>query len=243
MATIEAIRPGMVLEELPGFVSEFPEIASDERWFVGPVTEPNERSPLPVIKAMPGKVLITSTEIDQAEETMVDKLAEIAPEKLCMIGVAKGALPLLKELGDKLRKKDPRYLEENIGKVITASSYGNGIESSGRVVTTGDPGDLKGKYVKVVEDIIDTGTTMRHLRYDLLRREPLAVEVVSLLLKEGTLMVEQSDLGENMIVGFRVPNLFVVGHGIDWAQLFRGERDIIGLDPQRAIDIPERSAA
>jgi len=82
--------------------------------------------------------------------------------------------------------------------------------------------DLQGRDVLVVEDIVDSGLTLNYLRKNLQARHPASVEVCALLVKEGAQRVEP-DL---RYVGFRVPDAFVIGYGLDVAERYRNLRDI-----------------
>ena len=101
---------------------------------------------------------------------------------------------------------------------MSASSYGNDTKSSGVVRITRDIEEsIKGKNVLIVEDIIDTGRTLKYLIELLGDREPKSIKLCSLLDKPDRRVVEiQGDY-----VGFEVPDEFVVGYGLDYAQKYR----------------------
>ncbi len=101
---------------------------------------------------------------------------------------------------------------------LSVASYGDGLTSSGAVAINGDIDlPLKGKNVIVVEDIIDTGRTLGFLRNMLAKREPKSIKVCTLLDKIGTRTAQV----EADYVGFEVPDKFVVGFGMDYAQRYR----------------------
>jgi hypoxanthine phosphoribosyltransferase len=106
---------------------------------------------------------------------------------------------------------------------MAVSSYGSATKTSGvvRIVKDLDI-DLQGRDVLVVEDIVDSGLTLNYLRKNLRARNPASVEVCALLVKEGAQRVEP-DL---RYVGFRVPDVFVIGYGLDVAERYRNLSDI-----------------
>ena len=241
MATIEAIRSGMVLDALPGYVGEVPMIGSDERWFVGPGTTVNPEKSLPDFMAMPGRLLYDVSEINRALESIAQTITDqISPKDLCIVALAKGALKIREELLPKVRDRNLAYPVERLTRTITASSYHASTKSNGDVKREGTPGDVKGKTVIILDDILDTGKTVNAVREDLMDQGAKAVRCATLLTKAGALEVDIADLGEEPINGITIPNLFVVGHGIDWAEQFRELDEIVGLDPQRIVRIIQK---
>jgi hypoxanthine phosphoribosyltransferase len=101
---------------------------------------------------------------------------------------------------------------------MAVSSYGSATKTSGivRIVKDLDT-DLEGRHVLIVEDIVDSGLTLRYLRRNLEVRNPASLEVCALLVKEG-LQREDPDL---KYVGFRIPPDFVIGYGLDVAEKYR----------------------
>lgn len=101
---------------------------------------------------------------------------------------------------------------------MTASSYGSTMESSHDVKINKDlDGDIKGRHVLIVEDIIDTGYTLHKIKQILALREPASLKICTLLDKPSRREIQV------VIdwVGFTIPNEFVVGYGIDYAQYYR----------------------
>ncbi len=130
---------------------------------------------------------------------------------LVMVGVLKGAFVFLADL---VREVD-LPLEVDF---VAVSSYGADTVTSGvvRIIKDVDL-DISGRHVLLVEDIVDTGLTLRYLM-DLLRaREPASLEVCALLNKPAARKVEV----EVKYCGFEIPPLFVVGYGLDCAERFR----------------------
>lgn len=101
---------------------------------------------------------------------------------------------------------------------MAVSSYGSSTKSSGVVRILKDlDEDIEGRDVLVVEDILDTGLTLKYLLRNLASRKPNSLEVVTLLSKEGKQQVPI----ECAYVGFTVPDEFVVGYGLDYAERYR----------------------
>lgn len=101
---------------------------------------------------------------------------------------------------------------------MSVSSYGNGTESSGRIKIMKDLDDpIKDKNVLVIEDIIDSGHTLSHLLSFLKVREPKSLKLCTLLDKPDRRVVEV----DVDYVGKQIPDLFVVGYGLDYAQKYR----------------------
>jgi hypoxanthine phosphoribosyltransferase len=111
---------------------------------------------------------------------------------------------------------------------MAVSSYGSGTKSSGVVRILKDlDTDIAGRHVLVVEDIIDTGLTLSWLIANLRSRGPASVEIATLLRKPEA---QQMDV-DVRYVGFDIPNAFVVGYGLDYAERYRNLRCIGTLSP------------
>lgn len=101
---------------------------------------------------------------------------------------------------------------------MAVSSYGSSTKSSGVVRILKDLDEqIEGRHVLVVEDILDTGLTLKYLLKNLASRKPASLEVVTLLSKEGKQRVPISC----KYIGFSVPDAFVVGYGLDFAERYR----------------------
>ena len=136
---------------------------------------------------------------------------DYAGKKLHMVCVLKGACVFL---SDMMRHVDLPLSIDFIG----ISSYGSSSKSSGEVRITKDlDKSLEGKDVLVVEDIIDTGLTLHYLVNNFLSREVSSLEVAALLDKPERHEVEVSA----KYIGFSIPNHFVVGYGLDFAEIYR----------------------
>lgn len=113
---------------------------------------------------------------------------------------------------------------------MVISSYGSGTTSSGEVKLIKYLSEgIKGKNVIVVEDIVDTGLTLSNLKAILAAREPASVKICTLLDKPSRRTV---DLTPDY-VGFTIPNEFVVGYGLDWAERYRQLKNICTIDTSK----------
>lgn len=148
--------------------------------------------------------------------------ADYAGKDLMLVGILKGAILFL---GDLARQLD-MPLEMDF---MAVSSYGNTTESSGVVRILKDlDAPIAGKHVLIVEDIIDSGLTLEYLLELLLRRHPASVRVCALLNKTK---VPEKAL-QLAYVGFRIPDRFVVGYGLDYAQKYRNLPYVGVLKPE-----------
>lgn len=112
---------------------------------------------------------------------------------------------------------------------IATSSYGVDTQSSGEVRLTKDLSTpIEGRNVIIVEDIIDSGLTLKYLKKMFEARNPKSVKICSLLDKpEG----RRTDI-EGDYIGFGIPNAFVVGYGLDYAERYRNLPEVCVLDPR-----------
>lgn len=134
-----------------------------------------------------------------------------AGEELVLVGVLKGAGIVMADLARALRT--PVTLE-----YMAVSSYGSGTSSSGVVRILKDlDKDITGRDVLLVEDIIDSGLTLSWLMRNLRSRNPASLEVMAMLRKPEAIQVEVPV----RYMGFEIPNTFVVGYGLDYAQRYR----------------------
>jgi hypoxanthine phosphoribosyltransferase len=111
---------------------------------------------------------------------------------------------------------------------LTASSYGSATSSSGVVRLVSDVDvPLAGSDILVVEDIVESGLTLQYLMRELAAREPASLEACSLLLKPSRDCARE----EPRYFGFRIPDRFVVGYGLDYVQRYRNLPYIAELNP------------
>lgn len=158
------------------------------------------------------EVIITKEEIAKKCEEIGAHLTETYKEKFpLVIGVLKGATPFMADL--------VRYIDTHLEMdFMDVSSYGSGTRSSGEVKIIKDlDAKVEGRDLIIVEDIIDSGLTLSYL-VDLFKyRKAKSVKIVTLLDKpEGRTAKIKAD-----IIGFEVPNEFVVGYGLDYNERYR----------------------
>lgn len=159
-------------------------------------------------------VLITEEQIRQRTgelaESVADRYRDI-DEDLVLIGVLKGAVMFMTDFARAL--PIPAQLE-----FMAVSSYGSATSSSGVVRILKDlDRDIEGRDVLIVEDIIDSGLTLSWLMRNLATRSPRTLEVCTLLRKPEAVR-SPVDVAH---IGFDIPNEFVVGYGLDYAERYR----------------------
>jgi hypoxanthine phosphoribosyltransferase len=170
------------------------------------------------------------SEILLTEEQIHDKLAELARRietdyagtTPLLVGVLRGAVMVMADLARELTI--PIEMDW-----MAVSSYGSGTQSSGVVRILKDlDTDLHGRRVIIVEDIIDSGLTLSWLLENLRVRGAESVEICALLRKPEAAKVDVTVKYE----GFQIPNAFVVGYGLDFAERYRNLRGIAVLAPR-----------
>ena len=168
------------------------------------------------------KVLLT-------EDQLLTRIGELAEDiwrdyqgkDVLLVGVLKGAVLVMADLMRALPGSVPMDW-------MAVSSYGSGTKSSGvvRIIKDLDT-DITDRHVLIVEDIIDSGLTLSWIRSNLLSRGPASVEICALLRKPEVAKVEI----DVKYVGFDIPNEFVVGYGLDYAEQYRNLRVVGTLNP------------
>jgi hypoxanthine phosphoribosyltransferase len=159
-----------------------------------------------------GEVLVPAEELQRRiRELGVEISRDYADRDLIMIGVLKGAILFLADLMRELTV--PCEVD-----FMAVSSYGSATDSSGVVRILKDlDSSIEGRNVLIVEDIIDSGLTLQYLLRNLRARNPASVEVCALLTKPDRRRVELPI----RYVGFEIPNRYVIGYGLDYAQRYR----------------------
>ncbi len=159
-----------------------------------------------------GKILISSEEIDKRISELADKInAEYKDStSLVIIGILKGSFVFL---GDLIKKINVPVTVD----FIKVSSY-EGTSSTGKIKLNAPvSGDIKGKDVILVEDIVDTGLTVSYLNDYLKKKQVHSVKVCTLLSKPGSRKVHVNVDYE----GFKIGNEFIVGYGLDYNGMYR----------------------
>jgi hypoxanthine phosphoribosyltransferase len=168
------------------------------------------------------QVLISEGDIQAKLAEMGEKVAaDYRDRSLLLVGVLKGAFVVMADLA--------RHIDLPLQfDFMAVSSYGAATKTSGVVRILKDlDHDLRDRDVLVVEDIVDSGLTLKYLLKNLAGRKPATLEVAALLRKEG---IQQVDL-DVRYVGFDIPNEFVVGYGLDYAEKYRNLPFIGTLKP------------
>jgi hypoxanthine phosphoribosyltransferase len=167
------------------------------------------------------KVLLTHEQIAKKVAELGAQISrDFEGQSVVLIGVLKGATIFLADLARQI-KLDATF------DFIAVSSYGNSREQSGEVKLMKDVDhSMEGKNVILVEDILDTGLTLTYLQHQLWGRKPKSLKIAALLDKVSRrIQPIHADY-----VGFEIPDEFVVGYGLDFAERFRNLPDICILE-------------
>ena len=159
-----------------------------------------------------GEVMITEEEIlRRAREIGQQITEEYAGERIVLIGILRGAVVWMADL---MKRID---LDVEID-FMACSSYGASTRSSGVVkINKNLDSDIEGRHVIIVEDVVDSGITLKYLKQYLANRHPKSVRICALLDKPSG---RKTDLNADY-VGFTVDDLFIVGYGLDFNQKYR----------------------
>ena len=168
-------------------------------------------------------VLITREQIAAKVAEMGARItADFAGQSLVLIGVLKGATIFLADLARQI-KLDTTF------DFVAVSSYGNAHQQSGEVKMLKDvDGSVEGRNIILVEDILDTGLTLVYLMNVLRARRPKSLKVAALLDK----ISHRTHPIDADYVGFTIPDKFVVGYGLDFAEHYRNLADICVLESE-----------
>lgn len=167
------------------------------------------------------KVLLTREQIAKKVAELGERITQdFAGESLVLIGVLKGATIFLADLARQI-KLDVSF------DFIAVSSYGNSKQQSGEVKLMKDVDhSMEGKNIILVEDILDTGLTLTYLKNLLLGHQPKAVKIAALLDKVS----RRTQPIQGDYVGFEIPDEFVVGYGLDFAERYRNLPEVCILE-------------
>jgi hypoxanthine phosphoribosyltransferase len=177
------------------------------------------------------KILIRQSEISRRVQDLADQISrDYAGGEILMIGVLKGAFIFMADLVRAM--SIPCQMD-----FIRAASYGAGSESSGNIVITKDVElEIVGRDVLIIEDIVDTGLTLRHIVDTLKLRNPKSIKVCAFLDKRKRRKVPF----EADYVGFTMDDGFIVGYGLDFNEQDRFFPDVYvvsaGVDQKKEGD-------
>jgi len=175
--------------------------------------------------ALVPRVFLTAEQIQSRVREMGQQITADFPDgPIYLIAILKGAFMFLADLSRAIQT--PSRVE-----FMGISSYGRGKTTSGQVKVTKDLDvSIEGHHVLVVEDIVDSGVTLTYLMNVLKQRRPKSLHIATLLDKPER-RLRPVDVA---YVGFKIPDEFVVGYGLDFAEDYRNLRDICVLSEQQS---------
>lgn len=158
-------------------------------------------------------ILITKEQIEQRTKEIAEQISsDYNNQSVLIVCILRGATLFFADLVRHIS------LDELNFDFMAVSSYGSGVSSSGEVRIVQDiKNPIEGKNVILVEDIIDSGNTLSYIKRLLLNRKPKSLKICSLLDKPE----RREALIEGDYVGFKIPNAFVVGYGLDYNEKYR----------------------
>ena len=167
--------------------------------------------------ALVARVFLSTDQIQTRVREMGEQITKDYPDgPIYLVGILKGAFMFLADLSRAI--KTPSRIE-----FMGISSYGKGKTTSGQVKVTKDLDvTIEGHHVLVVEDIVDSGVTLTYLMNVLKQRRPKSLQIATLLDKPER-RLRPVDVA---YVGFKIPDEFVVGYGLDFAEDYRNLKDI-----------------
>ena len=159
------------------------------------------------------EILVTAEQLDQRLNEMAAQIdADYQGKEILIVGVLRGAVMVMADLSRKLHT--PLEMDW-----MAVSSYGSGTKSSGVVRILKDlDHDVNGRDVLIVEDILDSGLTLKYLMKNLESRKPASLEVAAFLWKD---VEDRVSAVTPKYVGTHCPDAFVVGYGLDYAERYR----------------------
>lgn len=158
------------------------------------------------------EVMIPEEKVNARISELAQQINEdYAGKELHLVVILKGSIFFACELAKKLTI--PVTLD-----FMSVSSYGDGMVSAGKITVKKElDEDIQGKNVLIVEDIVDSGNTLFHLKKLLISRDPKTIKIITLLDKPEKRVVDVT----TDYCGFVIPDKFVVGYGLDYAQKYR----------------------
>jgi hypoxanthine phosphoribosyltransferase len=169
------------------------------------------------------RILISSQQIQKRVQEMAAQIEGDYPEgPIYIVSILKGAFIFVADLVRALKRTSVRI------EFMAISSYGNQKTTSGQVKVTRDLDvNIEGQQVLIVEDIIDSGVTLSYLKRLLEQRHPKSLAIATLLDKPERRLAPV----DVKYIGFQIPDEFVVGYGLDYAEDYRNLGDIRVLTP------------
>jgi len=157
-------------------------------------------------------VMISEEKVDARICELAEQISkDYAGKELHLIIILKGSIFFACELAKRITV--PVTMD-----FMSVSSYGNGMVSAGQITVKKElDEDIEGKHVMIVEDIVDSGNTLFHLKRLLQGRNPASLKIITLLDKPDRRVAQV----ETDYCGFEIPDKFVVGYGLDYAQKYR----------------------
>ncbi len=170
-----------------------------------------------------GKILISEDEIRQRVSELAEQITrDYIGKKLLLVGILNGCVYFMTDLS-----REIKLLTEIDFMVV--SSYGDSTISSGNVKIVKDlKRNIEGLDVLIIEDIADTGLTLKHIKDILLQRNPNSVRICTLVNKPGR---RKADIDIDYI-GFDIPDEFIIGYGLDYAEKYRNLKNILVIKPE-----------
>ena len=167
------------------------------------------------------RVLISAEQIQTRVRELAEQIDADYPEgPLYLVSILKGAFIFVADLARALKKHSVRI------EFMAISSYGNQKSTSGQVKVTRDLDvNIEGQNILIVEDIIDSGVTLSYLTRLLQQRKPKSLEIATLLDKPE----RRIQPVHVKYIGFQIPDEFVIGYGLDYAEDYRNLSDICVL--------------
>lgn len=169
------------------------------------------------------EILLSEDQITRKVKELAERISEdYRGKSILMVGILKGAVIFLADL--------VRHITVPVSlDFIAVSSYGKASESSGVVQILKDLNEsIEGRHVVLVEDIVDTGLTLKYLIENLNTRKPASLKICTLLDKPSR---RRADVSPDYS-GFIIPDKFVVGYGLDFGEKYRNLREIAVLEPE-----------
>ena len=178
---------------------------------------------VPLMTKVLGKVLISGDQIQRRVQELGRQISQdYAGTSVTLVAILKGSFIFLADIIRSINPEIPVEVD-----FMSVSSYGDSTNSSGTIVIEKDiEVKIEGRDIIIVEDIVDSGLTLTHVYRILHDKGAQSIRVATLLEKPGNSRYE----GKLDYVGFQIPNSFVVGYGLDYAQHYRNLPDIRILD-------------